>query len=70
MRTEKLFGQNSMKVSGIIFETQNGQQIMIFYAADPSNYKKYLNEFLVSLKTLKIPNTVPVKNPQYPFQNA
>jgi len=64
------FGQNSMKVSGMIFETQNGQQMMIFYAADPSNYKKYLNEFLVSLKTLKIPNTMPVKNPQYPFQNA
>ena len=59
-----------MKVSGIIFETQNGQQIMIFYAGDPWNYKKHLNEFLVSLKTLKIPNTVPVKNPQYPFQNA
>ena len=63
-------GQISMKVSGIVFETQNGQQIMIFYAADPSNYKKYLNEFLVSLKTLKIPNTVPIKNPQFPFQNA
>ena len=63
-------GQISMKVSGIVFETQNGQQIMIFYAGDPSNYKKYLNDFLVSLNTLKIPNTVPVKNPQYPFQNA
>jgi hypothetical protein len=64
------FGQISMKVSGMIFETQNGQQIMIFYAGDPSNYKKYLNDFLVSLKSLKIPNTVPVKNPQFPFQNA
>ena len=59
-----------MKVSGFVFETQNGQQIMIFYGADPSNYKKYLSEFLGSLKTLKIPNTVPIDNPQFPFQNA
>ena len=64
------FGQISMKVSGFVFETQNGQQIMIFYGADPSNYKKYLSEFLGSLKTLKIPNTVPIDNPQFPFQNA
>jgi hypothetical protein len=64
------FGQISMKVSGFVLETQNGQQIMIFYGADPSNYKQYLSEFLGSLKTLKIPNTVPINNPQFPFQNA
>lgn len=64
------FDQISMKVSGFVFETQNGQQIMVFYGADPSNYKKYLSEFLDSLKTLKIPNTVPINNPQFPFQNA
>jgi hypothetical protein len=59
-----------MKVIGFNFETQEGRQIMIFYGADPSTYKKYVGEFLDSLKTLKIPNTVPINDPQIPFQKA
>ncbi|MDW0134431.1 MAG: DcrB-related protein [Nitrososphaeraceae archaeon] len=64
------FDQTSMKVIGFNFQTQDGQQIMIFYGADPSTYEKYISEFLGSLKTLKIPNTVPISDPQSPFQNA
>ena len=64
------FGEISMKVIGFNFETEEGRQIIIFYGADPSTYKKYVGEFLDSLKTLKIPNTVPINDPQIPFQKA
>jgi hypothetical protein len=68
--SECKFGETSMKVIGFNFQTLDGRQIMIFYGADPLTYKKYVSEFLDSLKTLKIPNTVPISDPQIPFQNA
>lgn len=64
------YGETSMKVIGFNVETQEGRQIMVFYGADPSTYKKYASEFLDSLKTLKIPDTVPISDPKIPFQNA
>ena len=40
----------------------------VLYKKDMVVFQKKNQTFLI--KTLKIPNTVPVKNPQYPFQNA